>query len=69
MGFLATAVLALAVTLIAGASRAEGLDSMENCLLACSNQYSACVTAQVTTQGACAEEHELCRPACERKKN
>jgi hypothetical protein len=66
MGFLAAAILALAVALIASAS---SIASETDCLLACASQYNACIAAQVTTQGACMVQNEACQKACKRKKN
>jgi hypothetical protein len=69
MGFLAGAILALAVALTASASRAAGIASETDCLLACASQYNACIAAQVTTQGACMVQNEACQKACKGKKN
>jgi hypothetical protein len=69
MGFPAASVLALAVALIAGATRAESINPEADCLLACAGQYSACIAAQTTTQSACMVQNEACQKVCKGKKN
>jgi hypothetical protein len=69
MRFSATVILALAIALITGASRAAGTVSEADCFLACGGQYNACIAAQVTTQGACVAQHQICQTACKEKKH